>query len=97
MTARTLLAGEVPGLREALQEVDYRAAFAPLAKWAVEVIDARRIPELVRRYNTVFWRRPHVRGHARLGYVNSRTVELGVPQLPATPAGAAPIARDNVG
>ena len=35
---------------------------------------------LVRRHNTVFWRRPHVRGHARLGGVSSRTVELRVPQ-----------------
>lgn len=31
---------------------------------------------LVRRYNTVFWRRSHWRGHARLGCVRSRTVEL---------------------
>jgi hypothetical protein len=31
---------------------------------------------LVRRYNTVFWRRPHWRGHARLGCVRSRSVEL---------------------
>jgi len=35
--------------REALQEIDYRAMFAPLAKWAEEVIDPARIPELVRR------------------------------------------------
>lgn len=35
---------------------------------------------LVRRHNTVFWRRPHMRGHARLGFVTSRTVELRVPQ-----------------
>ena len=28
--------------REAFQEVDYRAAFGPLAKWATEVDDARR-------------------------------------------------------
>jgi acetolactate synthase I/II/III large subunit len=35
--------------REALQEIDYRAMFAPLAKWAEEVLDPARIPELVRR------------------------------------------------
>ena len=35
--------------REAFQEVDYRAAFGPLAKWATEIDDARRIPELVAR------------------------------------------------
>ena len=46
------LVGQVPRGelgREALQEVDFRAMFAPLAKWAEEVIDPRRIPELVRR------------------------------------------------
>ena len=35
--------------REAFQEVDYEAMFAPLAKWAVEVDSAERLPELVAR------------------------------------------------
>ncbi len=35
--------------REAFQEVDYAAAFGPLAKWAVEIDDARRVAELVGR------------------------------------------------
>jgi acetolactate synthase-1/2/3 large subunit len=35
--------------REAFQEVDYRAAFGPLAKWATEIDDAARIPEVVSR------------------------------------------------
>ncbi len=35
--------------REAFQEVDYRAAFGPLAKWATEIDDARRIPEIISR------------------------------------------------
>ena len=35
--------------REAFQEVDYRAAFGPLAKWATEIDDAARIPEIVSR------------------------------------------------
>ncbi len=35
--------------REAFQEVDYVAMFAPLAKWAVEIDDAARIPELMAR------------------------------------------------
>jgi len=35
--------------RGAFQEVDYAAAFTPLAKWAVEIDDAARIPELVAR------------------------------------------------
>jgi len=35
--------------REAFQEVDYRAAFGPLAKWAVEIDDPARMVELVGR------------------------------------------------
>jgi acetolactate synthase-1/2/3 large subunit len=35
--------------RDAFQEVDYRAAFGPLCKWAVEIDDPARIPELVSR------------------------------------------------
>ena len=35
--------------REAFQEVDFSAMFAPLAKWAAEIRDADRIPEYVAR------------------------------------------------
>lgn len=35
--------------REAFQEVDYRAVFGPLAKWAVEIDEAARIPEIIAR------------------------------------------------
>jgi acetolactate synthase-1/2/3 large subunit len=35
--------------REAFQEVDVRAVFGTLAKWAVEIDDASRIPEIVNR------------------------------------------------
>ncbi|MEM6276209.1 MAG: thiamine pyrophosphate-dependent enzyme [Pseudomonadota bacterium] len=35
--------------REAFQELDYRAAFGPLAKWATEIDDAARIPEVLAR------------------------------------------------
>ncbi|QIB35004.1 thiamine pyrophosphate-binding protein [Ancylobacter pratisalsi] len=35
--------------REAFQEVDYRAVFGTLAKWAVEIDDAARIPEVIAR------------------------------------------------
>ena len=33
--------------REAFQELDYRAVFGSIAKWATEIDDAARIPELV--------------------------------------------------
>jgi len=35
--------------REAFQEVDFQALFAPLAKWAARIDDATRIPEYVAR------------------------------------------------
>ncbi len=35
--------------REAFQEVDYRAMFAPLAKWVAEVDDTERLPEYISR------------------------------------------------
>jgi acetolactate synthase-1/2/3 large subunit len=45
--------------REAFQEVDYEAMFAPLAKWAVQVDDAARLPEIVARaFSTAVSGRP---------------------------------------
>src|SRR6202051_4265182 len=35
--------------REAFQELDYRAVFGTIAKWATEIDDPARIPELVSR------------------------------------------------
>jgi acetolactate synthase-1/2/3 large subunit len=35
--------------REAFQEIDYRAFYGPIAKWATEIDDAARIPEVVGR------------------------------------------------
>lgn len=35
--------------REAFQEIDYRAVFGTVAKWVVEIDDAKRIPELLSR------------------------------------------------
>ena len=35
--------------REAFQEIDYAQVFGGLAKWAAEIDDARRVPELVTR------------------------------------------------
>ncbi|WEX11320.1 thiamine pyrophosphate-binding protein [Chelativorans sp. AA-79] len=35
--------------REAFQEVDYRAFYGPMAKWATEIDDPARIPEIVTR------------------------------------------------
>ena len=35
--------------REAFQELDYRAVFGPVAKWAVEIDDPDRVPEILSR------------------------------------------------
>lgn len=51
-TPLVLLIGQVErenSGREAFQEVDLPAFFAPITKWAVEVRDAARVPELVGR------------------------------------------------
>ncbi|MCP3730238.1 thiamine pyrophosphate-binding protein [Sphingomonas sp. MG17] len=45
--------------REGFQEVDFPAMFAPLAKWATRIEDARRIPEYIARaWNTAISGRP---------------------------------------
>ncbi len=45
--------------REAFQEIDFAAMFAPIAKWAARIDDARRIPEYVARaYATAINGRP---------------------------------------
>ncbi|WP_294196406.1 thiamine pyrophosphate-binding protein [uncultured Sphingomonas sp.] len=45
--------------REAFQEIDFAAMFAPLCKWAARIDDARRIPEYVARaYATAMNGRP---------------------------------------
>lgn len=45
--------------REAFQELDYRAVFGTLAKWAVEIDDVARLPEIVARaWTTALTGRP---------------------------------------
>ncbi len=39
--------------REGFQEIDFPAMFAPMAKWAAKIDDARRIPEYVARAHAV--------------------------------------------
>ena len=49
-TPMLLIVGQVARMmrgREAFQEVDYEAMFAPLAKWSCEIRDAARIPEIL--------------------------------------------------
>src|ERR1044071_8834693 len=49
-TPMLLLVGQVAreaSDREAFQEIDYRRMFGQMAKWVVQIEDARRIPELI--------------------------------------------------
>ncbi|MFC0407334.1 thiamine pyrophosphate-binding protein [Roseomonas elaeocarpi] len=76
--------------REAFQELDYRAVFGTMCKWATEIDDARRIPEIVSR---AF----HVATQGRPGPVvialpeDMLTSTATVPDAPrAEPAVAAP-------
>lgn len=49
-TPLLLFVGQIPladSGRDAFQEVDYRRMFAPLAKWATQIDQAARIPEVV--------------------------------------------------
>ncbi len=51
-TPMILFVGQVPRGhrdREAFQEINYRAFFGPIAKWAAEIDQTRRIPEYVNR------------------------------------------------
>jgi len=41
--------GREMGEREAFQELDYRAVFGSIAKWATQIDDAARIPEIISR------------------------------------------------
>ncbi|MCB1384546.1 MAG: thiamine pyrophosphate-binding protein [Nitratireductor sp.] len=52
------VAREMKG-REAFQEIDYRAVFGTMAKWAVEIDDVERIPEILSRaWTTALTGRP---------------------------------------
>lgn len=51
-TPMLLLVGQIARAdrgREAFQEVDFEAFFGPIAKWAVEIDDAARLPEVMQR------------------------------------------------
>ncbi len=51
-TPLILFVGQIDGSmreREAFQELDYRAVFGTMTKWATEIDDAARIPEIISR------------------------------------------------
>ena len=71
--------------REGFQEVDFPAFFAPIAKWAARIEDARRIPEYVARaYRVATAGRP---GPVVLALPEDMLRdEVDVPDRPAVPA-----------
>jgi acetolactate synthase-1/2/3 large subunit len=68
--------------REAFQELDYRAVFGSIAKWATEIDDPARIPELVSRaFYTATSGRP---GPVVIALPENMLVErIAVPDAPA--------------
>src|SRR5262252_4411897 len=68
--------------REAFQELDYRAVFGTIAKWATEIDDPERIPELISRaFYTATSGRP---GPVVIALPEDMLVELiAVPDAPA--------------
>src|SRR3954454_22220327 len=68
--------------REAFQELDYRAVFGTMAKWATEIDDPERIPELISRaFYTATSGRP---GPVVIALPEDMLVErIAVPDAPA--------------
>src|SRR5215475_3639041 len=68
--------------REAFQELDYRAVFGSIAKWATEIDDPARIPELISRaFYTATSGRP---GPVAIALPEDMLVErIAVPDAPA--------------
>jgi len=81
--------------REGFQEVDYRAMFAPLAKWVAEIDDAARIPEYVARaFQTALSGRPGPVVLSLPEDMLSAQIPLPPASQPAVAAGAAPRPAD---
>jgi acetolactate synthase-1/2/3 large subunit len=85
--------------REAFQEVDYRAFFGTVAKWAVEIDEADRIPEIVARaFHLAMSGRP---GPVVIGLpedmLTDRTGRAPCARVQAPEAGASPQAVAEVG
>lgn len=96
-TPMILLVGQVPRAfrgREAFQELDVPAVFGPVAKWAAEVDDPARVPELLRRaFHTATSGRP---GPVVLALPEDMLTETAEVQdgRPATPVVPGPAPAD---
>jgi acetolactate synthase-1/2/3 large subunit len=81
--------------REGFQEIDFRAMFTPIAKWAAEIDDPARIPEYVARaFETAMSGRP---GPVVLSLPEDVLSEVTATPLPLSrivPARSAPRAED---
>jgi acetolactate synthase I/II/III large subunit len=81
--------------REAFQEVDYRAMFAPLAKWVAQIDAAERIPEYVARaFQTAVSGRAGPVVLSLPEDVLATQIPLSAALQPAAAAGAAPRPAD---
>ncbi len=81
--------------REAFQEMDYRAAFGPIAKWATEIDVAERVPEYVSRaFHTATSGRPGPVVVALPKDMLKETI-TAAPAAPWKPVEAAPARRTS--
>ena len=82
--------------REGFQELDYRAVFGPMAKWATQVDDAARLPELVARAFAVATSGPARAGGPRAarGHAHRRGRRARRARRTGALAGAAPADGD---
>ena len=93
-TPMILFVGQVPRDqmgRGAFQEVDYSATFGDLAKWATQIDDATRIPEVLgRAYSVALGGRPGPVVIALPEDMLSEAVEIGAQEVQPRPSRPAP-------
>ncbi len=81
--------------REGFQEIDFRAMFSPLAKWAAEIDSAARIPEYIARaFRVATAGRPGPVVLSLPEDMLSETIQAPTYAKPVVPASATPRAAD---
>ncbi|MCC6000758.1 MAG: thiamine pyrophosphate-binding protein, partial [Pararhodobacter sp.] len=97
-TPRIMFVGQIDNThrdREAFQEVDYRAFFTPIAKWAAEIDQTERLPEYISR---AF----HLASSGRPGPVvlalpeDMLSARADVPDIPARAPAPASVCSDQI-
>ena len=81
--------------REAFQELDYRQVFGPIAKYATEITDVSRTPEIIRRaWSMAISGRPGPVVVALPEDVLTQSAEIEIPTTPILAPKSAAVAAD---